>query len=157
MDSFTVRETICRSTTSDVLWIIYLCRRGIGDDIFWQGGTEKGLIIRERYWGLEFPASGVSGDKVTWNYRKSDCHTSGRGTLDWNLTAQHLKSWRVYVCVLRISSLLFITATIFWCGIHFIYINVVCKWCICYCVPSRNCMGIRPANVSSSFTRQIAY
>ena len=103
MDSFTARETICRSTTSDVLWIIHLCRRFIVDNNFWWGGTGKGLIIKAWYWGLKIPASEVSGDRMTWNYRKSDCHTSGRGTLDWNSTAQHLKSWRVYVCVLRIS------------------------------------------------------
>jgi hypothetical protein len=28
MDSFTAREKDCRSTISDVLWIIHLCRRG---------------------------------------------------------------------------------------------------------------------------------
>jgi hypothetical protein len=34
----------------EVLWI----------DIFLDGGIEKGLIIRARYWGLEIPASEVA-------------------------------------------------------------------------------------------------
>ena len=29
-------------------------------DIFLDGGIEKGLIIRARYWGLEIPASEVA-------------------------------------------------------------------------------------------------
>ena len=125
MDSFTARETICCSRTSNVLWIIHLCRRGNGDDNFWQGGTEKGLIIGARYWGLEIPASEVSGDGMTWNYRKSDCRTSRQGTLDLNLIASHLKSGRVYVCVLRISSLIFIR-TSFHLGMH--KIKPACEW-----------------------------
>jgi hypothetical protein len=33
-NSFSARETICHSTTSEVLWIINFGRRGIGDDNF---------------------------------------------------------------------------------------------------------------------------
>jgi hypothetical protein len=33
-NSFSARETICHSTTSEVLWIIHFGRRGIGDDNF---------------------------------------------------------------------------------------------------------------------------
>jgi hypothetical protein len=46
MDSFTSRETICRSTTSDVLWIIHLCRRGNRDDNF-------DRVVRKRGKSLE--------------------------------------------------------------------------------------------------------
>ncbi len=34
-------------------------------DIFLDGGIEKGLIIRERYWGLKIPASEACGDKIS--------------------------------------------------------------------------------------------
>jgi len=33
-NSFSARETICHSTTSEVLWIINFGRRDIGDDNF---------------------------------------------------------------------------------------------------------------------------
>ena len=65
MDSFTAREKDCRSTISDVLWIIHLCRRGSRDDNFERGGTEKEKIIGARYWGLEIPASEVGGDGIS--------------------------------------------------------------------------------------------
>ena len=62
MDSFTSREKDCRSTISDVLWIIHLFRRGSRDDNFERGGKEKEKIITARYWGLEIPTSEVGGD-----------------------------------------------------------------------------------------------
>ena len=46
------------------------------DGHFGGGDNEKGLIIGARYWGLETPASEVGGDRISLNYRKSDCHTS---------------------------------------------------------------------------------
>ena len=58
-NSFTARETLCHSTTSEVLWIINFCRRGIRDGHFWRRDTEKGLIITVRYLGLDFFASEV--------------------------------------------------------------------------------------------------
>ena len=65
MDSFTARETICCSTTSEVLWIIHLCRGGNRDDNFGGCDMEKGLIIGAQNWGLGIPASEVGGDGIT--------------------------------------------------------------------------------------------
>jgi hypothetical protein len=42
MDSFTLREKDCRSTISDVLWIIHLFGRGSGDD------NLNGVVKRRR-------------------------------------------------------------------------------------------------------------
>ena len=55
------RRKDCRSTISNVLWIIHLCRQGSRDDNFERGGTMKEKIIGARYWGLESPASEVGG------------------------------------------------------------------------------------------------
>ncbi len=63
MDSFTSREKDCRSTISNVLWIIILFRRGSRDDNFERGGKEKEKILTARYWGLKIPASEVGGDR----------------------------------------------------------------------------------------------
>ena len=60
-----MRETICHSTTSELLWIIHFCRRGIGDDNFWCGVLEKGLIITARYLGLVISFSEVIEIKIT--------------------------------------------------------------------------------------------
>jgi hypothetical protein len=58
-NSFTVRERICHSMTSEVLWMDIFCRQGIMDGYFEWGDNEKGLIITARYWGLEFSVSEV--------------------------------------------------------------------------------------------------
>ena len=41
------------------------CRRGTTDGHFLDGGIEKGLIIKARYWGLEIPASEACGDTIS--------------------------------------------------------------------------------------------
>jgi hypothetical protein len=82
-DSFTATERICHSRTSKVLWMEIVCKRGTTTDgHFGHGDNEKGLIITVRYWGLDFFASEASGEEMSWNYRKSDYHTSKQGILD---------------------------------------------------------------------------
>ena len=59
---FTSRERDCRSTISNVLWIIHLFRRGSSDDNFERGSKENVKIIKARYWGLKISTSEVGGD-----------------------------------------------------------------------------------------------
>ena len=64
-DSFTATERSCHSRTSELLWMEFFAGEVLRMDIFLDGGIEKGLIIRARYWGLEIPASEVGGDGIS--------------------------------------------------------------------------------------------